>query len=43
MKIISINIRGLRREGKKGWVQGIRRSEGPDVIALQETQLMSIG
>ena len=38
MKIISINIRGLGVEGKKGWVMSIIRGEKPDVIALQETK-----
>ncbi|GJX96354.1 cysteine-rich receptor-like protein kinase [Tanacetum coccineum] len=37
-KIISINIRGLGVEGKKGWVMSIIRGEKPDVIALQETK-----
>ena len=38
MKIISINIRGLGVEGKKGWVMSIVRGENPDVISLQETK-----
>ncbi|GJY77619.1 reverse transcriptase domain, reverse transcriptase zinc-binding domain protein [Tanacetum coccineum] len=32
--IISINIKGLRVEGKKGWVMSIIHGEEPDVIAL---------
>ncbi|GKC42947.1 reverse transcriptase domain, reverse transcriptase zinc-binding domain protein, partial [Tanacetum coccineum] len=37
-EIISLNIKGLRKEGKKWWVQGIHCSVGPDVLTLQETQ-----
>nr|GEZ28778.1 RNA-directed DNA polymerase, eukaryota [Tanacetum cinerariifolium] len=36
MKLISINVRDLGENGKKGWVRSIIKDEQPDVIGLQE-------
>ncbi|GJV85484.1 RNA-directed DNA polymerase, eukaryota [Tanacetum coccineum] len=38
MKIISINIRGLGKSEKKGWIKSIIREERPYFIGLQETK-----
>lgn len=38
MKIISLNIRGVGKDGKKEWMQDICRVEYPCVLALQETK-----
>ncbi|GJX76965.1 putative RNA-directed DNA polymerase [Tanacetum coccineum] len=38
MKIISLNIRGVKRMGKVGWIKEIIRNENPCVLGLQETK-----
>ncbi|XP_071727038.1 uncharacterized protein [Rutidosis leptorrhynchoides] len=38
MKILSINIRGFKVEGKEGWFRGIISSSRPVVAAIQETR-----
>ncbi|GJT26605.1 RNA-directed DNA polymerase, eukaryota, partial [Tanacetum coccineum] len=42
MKIISLNIRGLKRKGKVEWLQEFIRSETPCVVGLQETKCRDI-
>ncbi|PWA51457.1 hypothetical protein CTI12_AA417390 [Artemisia annua] len=37
-KIISLNIRSIGDDGKKGWVSSIIREERPEIIGLQETK-----
>ncbi|PWA90220.1 hypothetical protein CTI12_AA103230 [Artemisia annua] len=39
---MSINIRGLGSDDKKGWIKSIRHKECPDLIALQETKCSTI-
>ncbi|GJT38939.1 reverse transcriptase domain, reverse transcriptase zinc-binding domain protein [Tanacetum coccineum] len=41
-KIITLNVRGIRVEGKLRWIKSIIRDECPDVIGLQETKSGSI-
>ncbi|PWA37518.1 hypothetical protein CTI12_AA589850 [Artemisia annua] len=38
MKVISLNIRGLKRKGKAGWLKEIICREKPCVFGLQETK-----
>ncbi|GJT46652.1 transposon TX1 [Tanacetum coccineum] len=37
-EIISINVRGMEDNEKKGWIRSIIKDEKPDVIGLQETK-----
>lgn len=38
MKIISLNIKGFKRDGKKEWVEKLCRTERPSFMLLQETK-----
>ncbi|PWA76837.1 RNA-directed DNA polymerase, eukaryota [Artemisia annua] len=42
MKIISLNIRGVKRKGKADWIKEIIRKESPCVLGLQETKYTNI-
>lgn len=38
MKIVSWNVRGVGRAGKRGVIKEVLRSIGPDIVILQETK-----
>ncbi|GJV18591.1 reverse transcriptase domain, reverse transcriptase zinc-binding domain protein [Tanacetum coccineum] len=38
MKMISINVRGIGGNRKKGWIRSIIKDERPDVIGIQENK-----
>lgn len=42
MKVISLNIRGFKRDGKKEWVKKICSLEKPCFLALQETKCKEV-
>ncbi|XP_071689313.1 uncharacterized protein [Rutidosis leptorrhynchoides] len=44
MKIISLNVRGLGKEGKDKirWVKSLIAANNPDILALQETKLKNV-
>lgn len=42
MKLLSLNIRGLRKQWKRKWVREIVKKEKVDFLAIQETKLSDI-
>ena len=42
LKIISWNVRGLNEQDKRLRVRNLVRQWGPDVVCLQETEMMLI-
>lgn len=39
MNFLSLNVCGIRRDGKPGWVRSLKQNQGVDFLAVQESKL----